>query len=129
MDYKDLQAGQVKDNFWFRGKNHLIDVLLSKTCKNNRDINILNIGAGTGDDLEVLNKYGNNYLIDIDRDALSMIDNNLCVEKKLCDACDLPYENNFFDIVVSFDVFEHIKNDGKAVREVYRVLKKEGILL
>jgi len=26
-------------------------------------------------------------------------------------------------------VFEHIKNDGKAVREVYRVLKKEGILL
>lgn len=129
MDYKDLQAGQTKENFWFKAKNDLIDVLIKKACGNRRQLKILNIGAGTGDDLELLNKYGKNYVIDIDKNALSVIDNKLCEEKKVANACDLPYDNNFFDVVVSFDVFEHINDDKKAVGEVYRVLKENGVLI
>ncbi len=129
MDYKDLQAGQTKENFWFRAKNDLINVLMKKACKNRNRLRILNIGAGTGDDLEVLNKFGKNYVIDIDKDALSVIDDKSCEERKIADACNLPYDDNFFDVVVSFDVFEHIKNDQKAISEVYRVLKENGVLI
>ncbi|GCC10046.1 putative S-adenosylmethionine-dependent methyltransferase/MSMEI_2290 [archaeon] len=129
MDYKDLQAGQTKENFWFRAKNDLINVLMKKACKNRKRLRILNIGAGTGDDLEVLNKFGKNYVIDIDKDALSVIDDKLCEERKIADACNLPYDDNFFDVAVSFDVFEHIKNDQKAISEVYRVLKENGVLI
>ena len=129
MDYKDLQAGQIKENFWFQAKNDLIDVLMKKACNNSRQLKILNIGAGTGDDLEILNKFGKNYIIDIDKNALSVIDNKSCEEKKIASACNLPYLDNFFDVVVSFDVFEHIKNDQKAICEVYRVLKDQGILV
>jgi len=129
MDYKELQAGQIKENFWFKGKNDLINVLITKALKNRKQLKILNIGIGTGDDLEILNKFGENYVIDIDENALSVIDNKSCEEKKIADACNLPYEDNFFDVVVSFDVFEHIKNDQKAIREVYRVLKKNGALI
>ena len=81
MDYRDLQSGQTKENFWFKAKNNLIDVLMKKHAK--QKAKILNIGVGTGDDLKVLSKYGENYVIDINKDALSVIDNNLCEEKKL----------------------------------------------
>ncbi|MFH1073025.1 MAG: class I SAM-dependent methyltransferase [Nanoarchaeota archaeon] len=129
MDCKDLQTGQTTDMFWFKAKNDLIQILMKKACKNKKGLRILNIGVGTGDDLKILHDYGNNYVIDINKKALSVVNDRWCVEKKHADACTVPYPDNFFDVVVSFDVFEHIKNDRKAVREVRRVLKKNGFLI
>lgn len=129
MDYKDLQASQAKENFWFEAKNDLIRILMNKASRNKKDLRILNIGAGTGNDLKVISSFGDSYVVDIDTKALSLIDDALCAEKKLADACNLPYSDSFFDAVVSFDVFEHIENDRKAINEAYRVLKKGGILV
>lgn len=131
MDYKDNQAGRTTEDFWFKAKKELIEVLMREALgnQNPKKLNILNIGAGTGDDLHVLNKFGNSYAIDINKDVLSLIDDKLCTEKKIADVCDLPYENNFFDAAVSSDVFEHVKNDTKAVNEVHRVLKTNGVLV
>lgn len=129
MDYKDLQAGQTKEFFWFKAKNDLIDILIKKVCWNRKQLKILNIGVGTGDDLNIFKKYGKNYIIDINKDALSAIDNKLCEKKGIADACNLPFNNDFFDVVVSFDTFEHIKNDKESVSEIYRVLKKNGVLI
>lgn len=41
-------------------------------------------------------------------------------------ACTLPFKDNTFDYVVSFDVLEHIKDQNKAVSEIIRVLKPGG---
>jgi SAM-dependent methyltransferase len=49
------------------------------------------------------------------------------IEYKLGDALDLPYEDNSFDIVLLFDVFEHVTDVGKAADEVARVLKPGGV--
>jgi len=38
----------------------------------------------------------------------------------------LPFKDNFFDLVVSFDVIEHVEDDLLFVNEIYRVLKKNG---
>ncbi len=43
------------------------------------------------------------------------------------DICDLPFENNSFDIVFCNHVLEHIPNDTKAMQELYRVLKPNGM--
>src|SRR5688572_3243596 len=129
MDYKDLQAGNSSDYFWFKGKTDLIHTFMKKKCRGKTDLTILNIGAGTGDDLHVLKHFGKNYVIDIDEEALNYIDPALCEEKRKADACALPYEDNFFDVVISCDCFEHINDDKKAVSEVHRVLKPGGILL
>ena len=128
MDYKDYQAGQISTSFWFKGKNNLIDILMSKISKKGEKLKILNIGAGTSDDLKILNKYGDNYLIDINKNALNL-NKYLCIEKRVADAHKLPYQDDFFDIVVSFDVFEHMSNDNKVILEVHRVLKKGGRLV
>ncbi len=42
------------------------------------------------------------------------------------DICDLPFEDNSFDIVFCNHVLEHIPNDTKAMQELYRVMKKGG---
>ncbi len=131
MDYKDYQAGQTGTNFWFRAKFNLIHLLMQKNCTNanGQPLKILSIGAGTGDDLKILQPFGHNYVTDILPEALNLVPDELCHQKIIADACQLPFEDNFFDIAVSFDVFEHIENDVKAVSEVHRVLKKGGKLV
>lgn len=129
MDYQDFLAGHSQEHFWFKAKNDLTDLLITKSYPDKKNLKILNIGVGTGDDLETLNKFGINYVIDNNADALSAIPDNFYQEKKLADACALPYGDNSFDLAVAFDVFEHIENDWQAVSEVYRVLKKGGVLI
>ena len=42
------------------------------------------------------------------------------------DICDLPFKENEFDVVFCNHVLEHISNDTKAMKELYRVLKPGG---
>jgi SAM-dependent methyltransferase len=42
------------------------------------------------------------------------------------DICDLPFEDNSFDVVFCNHVLEHISDDTKAMKELFRVLKKGG---
>lgn len=43
------------------------------------------------------------------------------------DILDLPFEDNSFDLVFCNHVLEHIEDDHKAMTELYRVLKKDGM--
>ena len=42
---------------------------------------------------------------------------------------NLTYKDNFFDLALINDIYEHVSSFEKALRETYRVLKKDGILL
>jgi ubiquinone/menaquinone biosynthesis C-methylase UbiE len=39
---------------------------------------------------------------------------------------DLPFPNDYFDVVISRSVIEHLENPGKVFREFFRVLKPGG---
>ena len=43
------------------------------------------------------------------------------------DICDLPFLDNSYDFILCNHVLEHIIDDNKAMKELYRVLKKNGI--
>ncbi|WP_152285810.1 class I SAM-dependent methyltransferase [Flavicella marina] len=43
------------------------------------------------------------------------------------DICDLPFEDNSYDIVFCNHVLEHIENDQKAMQELFRILKPGGM--
>lgn len=45
------------------------------------------------------------------------------------DACKLPFEDATFDVVTSFETFEHIENYELFLKECRRVLKPHGILI
>jgi ubiquinone/menaquinone biosynthesis C-methylase UbiE len=42
---------------------------------------------------------------------------------------DLPFEDNFFDLVIISNTLDHVKDMKKAVNEIWRVLKKDGYVL
>jgi predicted SAM-dependent methyltransferase len=43
------------------------------------------------------------------------------------DICNLPFEDNSYDIIFCNHVLEHIPDDTKAMYELYRVLKPGGM--
>lgn len=47
----------------------------------------------------------------------------------LAEACKLPFPDNSFDVVTSFDTIEHIENDVAFVLEMKRVLKPRGLVI
>lgn len=42
------------------------------------------------------------------------------------DICDLPFEDNCYDVIFCNHVLEHIPDDTKAMQELYRVMKPGG---
>lgn len=43
------------------------------------------------------------------------------------DICNLPFEDNTYDLILCNHVLEHIPDDTKAMQEMYRVLKPGGM--
>ena len=42
------------------------------------------------------------------------------------DICNLPFEDNSYDVILCNHVLEHIPDDAKAMQELYRVMKPGG---
>ena len=45
------------------------------------------------------------------------------------DICNLPFEDNQYDVILCNHVLEHIPDDTKAMQELYRVLKLGGMAI
>ena len=45
------------------------------------------------------------------------------------DICDLPFKDNTYDVILCNHVLEHIPDDIKAMQELYRVLKPNGMAI
>lgn len=45
------------------------------------------------------------------------------------DICDLPFQDNEFDVILCNHVLEHIPDDTKAMQELYRILKPNGMAI
>ncbi len=45
---------------------------------------------------------------------------------KEIDVTRITYDSNTFDVILCSHVLEHVPDDDKAMRELYRVLKPNG---
>ncbi len=55
-------------------------------------------------------------------------EHNFHVDWRVLEEQSMPFPNGRFDIVTSFSVIEHQPNKAKAVEELGRVLKEDGVL-
>jgi SAM-dependent methyltransferase len=92
---------------------------------------ILEIGCGKGLLLNNLQKLGHNVTgIDLDDSAIAQCHASFPdVASKVGsgDCIDFPAQS--FDVVLSFDVFEHIRDSNRHLSEVNRVLRSDGVYL
>lgn len=85
-----------------------------------------NLEIGPGNYPKIPIKSG--YFLDISESATKNL-KKLGGEAVIGDIINLPFEKNFFDLVVAIEVLEHIKDDKKAFSEIGRVLKSKGHFL
>ena len=97
------------------------------------DDSLLDIACGTGILIEsIKQKYKNIKITGIDF-AQNMIEQAIKkfpdTDFVVSDVTNLPFNNNSFNKVVCLNAFPHFEDKFKAIQEMTRVLKKDGILL
>ncbi len=118
--------------WWFAGMREITASLLDSLLVEKRDRVILDAGCGTGGNLEWLRRYaGNGRIIGLDFVGTALGFCRQAGHRYLvqASATDLPFADESFDLVTSFDVLVQIPGAGadeQAIREMYRVLKPGG---
>lgn len=119
---------RVEDShWWFVGRRAILESFMSGVAAAipRKDLSILDVGCGTGANLEMLAQFGDSEGVDVSDDALAFCRaKGLKVHKGLAE--ELPFGDESFDVVTALDVVEHLDDDIAGLREMNRVLKKDG---
>ncbi len=94
--------------------------------------NVLEVGFGEGYGTNLLSQTCRHIVgIDIDEKVVNYAQKKYGAEScefKYYDGHNIPFPDNFFDVVISFQVIEHVADDAGFISELHRVLKKGGKL-
>jgi len=129
-------------HWWFVGRRSILESFLksieSRLQAASREepakagtqnaVRILDIGCGTGANLEMLSQFGEAEGVDVSDDALEFCRlKGLNAQKGLAER--LPFDDGTFDLTTALDVVEHLDDDVAGLREMHRVTKKGGFSL
>lgn len=127
-------------HWWFVGRRSILESFLSDIVKrlastiqvgsagNGSVLRILDVGCGTGANIEMLSQFGDAEGVDVSDDALEFCRRKgLKVQKGLAET--LPYADESFDLTTALDVIEHLDDDVAGLREMFRVTRRGGYSL
>jgi SAM-dependent methyltransferase len=126
---------EVEDkHWWYVGRRRIIADFVRSICDQLRqegksEPRILDIGCGTGGNLETLSGFGRAEGVDISTEALDFCRARGLNNVRQGAAETLPYESESFDLVTGLDVVEHLDDDVAGLREMRRVLRPGGRML
>jgi SAM-dependent methyltransferase len=125
-----VEAQIQSSHWWFEGRRRLLGRLLRQLDPRPRH-RVLEVGAGTGANLPLLESLGVEQVIacDLSVDALRYAAARSRVALARVDATRLPFASGTMDLVLAADVIEHLDDDAAALREFVRVLKPGGHLV
>jgi len=113
-------------------KNYLYNYLLRKRAveqamrHENKDL-VLEIGSGIS---PVLTSWDKMVYSDLSASALEVLKKTHGKGRYVvADAEHLPFEDHSFSHVIASEVLEHLRDDRRALSEIARVLKPDGIVI
>ena len=127
----DATARAEREHFWFRGFRRFVSPLLARASAGTPNPRILDCGCGTGNNLRMLRAYGNACGIDLTFSGLAYARRNGERQVAQASALMLPFSDDVFNLVTSFDVIYAFDDEMAAValREMWRVLRPGGSLV
>jgi len=111
------------NHWWFKARTNIVKSQILKYKPKIR--NFLDIGCGSGFFMSKMKDSANKTYGVEPFEYKNIKSQNILTGK----AENLPYADNFFDVVTILDVIEHLKEPNVAINEMYRVLKSDGICL
>jgi len=114
--------------------NYIIQKRINKIEKylslNNKVI--LDLGCGNGNYSNYLASKSKFVIgIDVEKNRLNLAKKSFDKHNLnfyLFDGNKIPFESSFFDLIFMNEVLEHVNDESSILREIWRVLKKDGYL-
>lgn len=106
-----------------------IELLFTFLCHKNmlKKRKILEVGCGTGKISEkIVKSEGILTVLDIGPNLVKKVSKNLGCQGIVGDACQLPFADETFEVVISSECIEHTLHPQLAIKEMCRVCKKGG---
>ncbi len=124
------QMRELEDrHWWFRGRRRIVSSLLA-TLALPHNAKLLDLGCGTGGNLEMLSGFGAVTGVELDADAAGLARRRghaPILRGRLPD--QLPLADASFHCVTMLDVLEHIQQDAASLATVNRLLLPRGQVL
>ncbi|MBY4128859.1 class I SAM-dependent methyltransferase [Rhodococcus fascians] len=119
--------GIAEENYWFR-RHEVVYRALVEQC---RDCTVLEAGSGEGYGANMITDVATHVIgLDYDASAAAHVRARYPRVTMLRGNLDrLPFADSTVDVVVNFQVIEHLWDQGAFLAEVHRILKPGGTLL
>jgi 2-polyprenyl-3-methyl-5-hydroxy-6-metoxy-1,4-benzoquinol methylase len=125
----EAMYGLENSYWWFVARRTLAQELLSEEINGRPDVRILDVGCGTGANMNAFSRLGTTIGLDASAEALGFCKTRGLQSLVRSGVEDLPFASEVFDIVTALDVLEHIDDDLHGLREIHRICRHEGLLL
>jgi len=126
--YQDL--GQHEDTLWRSVANREMVTAFWKKFRRSPDrYRTLDVGCGAGAMVKFLEKETSSFGMDESLLALELAKARQLHKLFLGDLEHLPVKSHSFDLISAIDVIEHTQNDEQVISELFRILKKDGLLI
>lgn len=119
--------GLAEENYWFRRHEVVYQRLLDRCV----DRFVLEAGSGEGYGADLIAGVASHVIgLDYDDSAVAHVRARYPrVDMRQGNLAELPLEDGAVDVVVNFQVIEHLWDQGQFVDECARVLRPSGVLL
>lgn len=126
--YEEMRALE-RTHWWFAARREILAAEIARIAPSG-GLEILEVGCGTGGNLEMLSRFGRVQAVEPDAEARAYAAerSGLAVHDGLLPD-GLPRREGGFDLVAALDVVEHVDDDASAVRALGEVLRPGGHLL
>jgi SAM-dependent methyltransferase len=124
-------AEQENRHWWFLARRRILETVIKRQVDPARigKLHILEAGSGTGGILEMLSQFGEVCAFELDGTPCEITRSRGFEVREGRLPAEHPFTGERFDLIVLFDVLEHVQADQESLNALAGLLEPEGTLV